>query len=184
LHLGCLALNPPPTIATVGGREAGRRIDHSPEPQRIEALTEEIRDLSPRVSPEEASSCADVAVRYTLLAGTHGLTPVAEFNILMVNLGIKRRGQCFQLADDLNAELADHKYQTLVFTRAIVHRDQPFREHNCIVVTAPGQPFQEGLVLDPWRNPGVLRWARVKLDEHPWHRRTVASRKASGAMGG
>ena len=176
---GCGALNPPPTIATVGGREAGRRIDHAPEPQRIEALAGEIRALSPDISADEATHCADRAVRYTtLLARTHHLTRSAEFNSFMVNLGLKRRGQCFQLADDLNAELAEQKYQTLVFTRAIVHWDEPFLEHNCIVVTAPGQAFEQGLVLDPWRNPGVLRWARVKLDQYPWAPRIVHRHKA------
>lgn len=171
---GCGAINPPPTIATVGGREAGRRIDHAPQPQRIAALSAEIAALSPDISPDEARHCADRAVRYTsLLARYHHLTRVAEWNSLMVNLGIKRRGQCFQLADDLNAELAEQNYQTLHFTRAIVHWDEPFLEHNCIVVTASGQAFEDGLVLDPWRNPGVLRWARVKLDQYPWQPRVV-----------
>jgi hypothetical protein len=174
---GCGAINPPPTIATVGGRGEGRRIDRAPQPQRIDALSAEIAALSPAISPQEAQRCADRAVRYTaLLAEYHGLTRSAEWNSLMVNLGLKRRGQCFQLADDLNAELAEQRYLTLVFTRAIVHWDQPFLEHNCIVVTAPGQAFEDGLVLDPWRNPGVLRWARVKLDQYPWQPRIVNRR--------
>jgi len=165
---GC-GIDAPPTIATIGGREAGARLDHAPEAQRIEALTTEMTALSGNIDPAEASRCADRAVRYTtLLTRFHRLTRSAEFNSFLVNIGVKRRGQCFQLADDLNAELAEQNYRTLVFTRAIVYRDEWFREHNCIVVTAPGQPFADGLVLDPWRIPGVLRFARVKLDQYPW----------------
>ena len=171
---GCMALDPPPTIATVGGAEAGRRLDHAPTRARIRALTDEILALSPTIDPAEAADCAELAVRYTsLLAEYHNLTTVAEFNSLMVNLGIKDRGQCFQLADDLNAELEEQHYRTILRTRAICHWDEPFKEHNCIVLTAPGQPFEEGLVIDPWRNPGTLRWARVKNDVYPWIPRVV-----------
>ncbi len=171
---GCGAINPTPTIATVGGREAGKRIDRAPQQQRIEALAVEISAISPEISPEEAGRCASRAIRYTaLLASAHGLTHVAEFNCFMVNIGVKRRGQCFQLAEDLKAELVEQDYQTLVFTRGVAYWGDLLREHNCIVVTAPGQPFDEGLVLDPWRNPGVLRWARVKLDDYPWIQRIV-----------
>jgi hypothetical protein len=171
---GCKAFNPPPSIATIGGRQSGRIIDHAPMPVRVQALTEEIRAVSARIDPDEAARCADCAVRYTrLLARYHHLTHWAEFNSLMVNVGLKKRGYCFQLADDLKAELLDQNYQTIVFTRAIAYWDQPFHEHNCIVVTAPGQPFEEGLVLDAWRNPGVLRFARVKLDAYPWIPRIV-----------
>lgn len=174
---GCKALDPPPTIATVGGREAGRRLDRAPEGERIAALTGEIRGLSAAVDPDEAARCAERAIRYTaLLAEAHGLTGSAEFNSLMVNLGIKQRGQCFQLADDLNAELQEQHYRTLVRTRAICYWGEPFKEHNCVVLTAPGQPFEDGLVLDAWRNPGVLRWARVKLDVYPWVPRVVSTR--------
>jgi hypothetical protein len=172
---GCAAQSP--TIATNGGAEAGRRIDRSPEAARIDALTQEIRALSPKINPDEAARCAARAVRYTaLLAEAHSLTPNGEYNSLMVNLGIKRRGQCFQLADDLNAELQEQNYRSLIRTRAVCYWHEPFREHNSIVLTAPGQPFEEGLVLDPWRNPGVLRWSRVKLDAYPWIPRVVHKR--------
>jgi hypothetical protein len=30
------------------------------------------------------------------------------------------------------------------------------------------QPFNEGLVLDPWRNSGDLYWTKVGQDSYPW----------------
>jgi hypothetical protein len=47
-------------------------------------------------------------------------------------------------------------------------RRATLREHNGIVVTAKGQRFEEGIVLDPWRHCGVLAWARVSQDHYPW----------------
>jgi hypothetical protein len=42
------------------------------------------------------------------------------------------------------------------------------REHNCIVVTAQGQPFDKGVVLDPWRNSGRLWYGLASKDKYPW----------------
>lgn len=177
-------LNPPPTVATIGGQEAGRRLDHAPQPERIAALTDEIVGISPQIDPGEASDCASVAVRYTaLLRQAYGLSGHGELNCLLVDLGLAPRGKCFELADDLNAQLRGREYRTLEFTRAICYWDKLFWEHNCVVLTARGQPFGEGLVLDPWRNPGVLRWARVSRDVYPWIPRIVTTRPASPSMG-
>jgi hypothetical protein len=53
----------------------------------------------------------------------------------------------------------------------VAHRGSELREHNSVVVTARGQKFEEGIVLDPWRNSGELYWARVKNDRYPWKER-------------
>jgi hypothetical protein len=42
------------------------------------------------------------------------------------------------------------------------------REHNSVVVTAEGQPFDQGIVLDGWRHLGWLHWTRVTADRYPW----------------
>jgi hypothetical protein len=42
-------------------------------------------------------------------------------------------------------------------------------EHNGIVVTAKGQRFEDGIVLDPWRKGGRLWWGTLQQDKrHPW----------------
>ena len=42
-------------------------------------------------------------------------------------------------------------------------------EHNVIVVTAKGQPFGEGILLDLWRYSGTLVWTHVGMDpEYRW----------------
>jgi hypothetical protein len=42
-------------------------------------------------------------------------------------------------------------------------------EHNTVVVTGRGQPFAEGIVLDPWRRSGALVWVPVATDTYAWH---------------
>jgi hypothetical protein len=42
--------------------------------------------------------------------------------------------------------------------------------HSTVVVTARNQPFEKGLVLDPWRNSGRLYWIPVKADRYPWEK--------------
>jgi hypothetical protein len=50
----------------------------------------------------------------------------------------------------------------------VAHRGNDLREHNSVVITANGQPFEAGLLLDPWRNSGDLYWAIVTTDSYPW----------------
>ena len=165
---GCAPM-PHNSVSTFGGEEEGARLDHASQPERIRALAAEIQGLSRNVSPSDAAHCAAHAIQYSeLLRDTYHITKPIERNNIMVNLGLKPRGLCYQLADDMLAELNDQHYQTLRFQRATANWDDIWSEHNCVVVTAPGQPFKEGLVLDPWRNAGTLRWARVKLDHYPW----------------
>jgi hypothetical protein len=52
--------------------------------------------------------------------------------------------------------------------RAIADKDDLWHEHNTVVVTARGRPFETGVVLDPWRYAGMLRFIRVADDHHPW----------------
>ena len=49
-----------------------------------------------------------------------------------------------------------------------VARLETRREHSSVVLTAPGQPFDEGIVLDAWRHSGRLYWGAVKTDKYPW----------------
>jgi hypothetical protein len=37
-----------------------------------------------------------------------------------------------------------------------------------VVLTAPGQAFDQGIVLDAWRHSGRLCWSPVQEDKYPW----------------
>jgi len=42
------------------------------------------------------------------------------------------------------------------------------REHNSLVVIPKGGRFEEGLVLDGWRQSGKPYWCHVNKDHYPW----------------
>ena len=71
----------------------------------------------------------------------------------LVNTGRRPGGLCFQFATVLLLRLDALKLQTLE-----LHWAEAFAreggEHNVIVVTAKGQPFERGVILDNWREGG------------------------------
>jgi hypothetical protein len=122
--------------------------------------------LSPTVRVDEAERLALCA--YKTSRRYRVVFPPALNNIL-VNTGGRKRGLCYQWTEDLMRELDALKLETLelhwgeAFART-------FSENNGVVVTAKGQPFAQGIVLDAWRYQGRLYWGPVRKDPegYPW----------------
>src|SRR4051812_41214377 len=86
------------SVDSVGGEEVGRELDEAPEPQRVAALRDEFVHLDERVDPEDAARAAALAIRYSqLLADTYRVVKPVELSNVLVNLGFKRRGRCYEL---------------------------------------------------------------------------------------
>src|SRR6266446_7896934 len=112
------------------------------------SLRTRIAALSPTISPDEARRVA-----YT--AYMTGLQLRREWHVvwlpgvqnLLVNMGARKGGLCFQWATELLVRLDALKLRTLE-----LHWAESFAntmgEHNVIVVTASGQPFEQGILLD------------------------------------
>lgn len=146
----------------VGCVSAGRK---GPSPAGLAA---ELRALGPTVAPAEASLTAETACGYSLqLAREYRVVRPAIFHNVLVNLGIRKRGLCFQWADDLSARLETLHLQTLQIRRGVARLDTR-REHSSVVLTAVEQPFEQGVVLDAWRHSGRLFWGAVRDDKYPW----------------
>ena len=110
-------------------------------------------------------------------------TPI--FNNFLVYHGWKKRGYCYQWTEDLLLALDTLKLKTLE-----LHWGESYagtwRENNCVVVTAKGQAFDHGMILDSWRHFGHLRWNLVPSDEdryyeNPKYAQMVRTRAASKA---
>jgi hypothetical protein len=127
-----------------------------------------MENLDPAVSPAEAQRLAACAYEYSsqLAQEYHAVRPAIWHNFL-VNMGVKRRGLCYQWAEDLSAKLETLNLTTLTVRWGIA-RAGTYREHNSVVITARGHPFESGLVLDPWRRSGKLVWKPVGADKYPW----------------
>ena len=126
--------------------------------------------LGPGIDPEEAARVA--AIAYTtgrdLKKEWKVIWPPGLQNFL-VNTGQRKGGLCFQFAERLLLRLSEQRWDTLEFHWAESF-ERTASEHNVIVVTAKGQNFYQGIILDNWRYGGRLIWGPVTDDPHyNWH---------------
>lgn len=109
----------------------------------------------------------------TILSATANLTrgyhlqPPALWHNFLVNAGVRDRGLCCHWTQDLLREI-EALYLQKYHAVWAVSRHGTWREHSSIVITAIGQAFENGLVLDAWRNAGKLYWTRVAEDFYVW----------------
>lgn len=129
-------------------------------------LRNRIAALSPSIRPEEAQQVARCAYNTgrELKREWRVVWPPGLQNFL-VNTGMRKGGLCFQWAAELLIRLDALKLETIE-----LHWAESFErtasEHNVIVVTAKGQPFHQGILLDNWRYGGHLIWGPVTGDPH------------------
>lgn len=136
---------------------------------KVKRLEQELNALSQAIDPPEARRVAETATREAaVLAEEYRLVRPAVAHNLLVVMGIKNRGLCYQWTEDLMQRLQALELKSFQLHWAVAYRGSELREHNCVVVTATGQRFFEGIVLDPWRDSGNLYWARVTKDSYPW----------------
>lgn len=134
-----------------------------------EALRARLVALSPSVDPEEARRVAHIA--YTTgreLAAKWKMFSSPTIHSLLINMGLKKGGYCYQFATELLLRLDAQKLKTLELHWAESDAGTD-TEHNVIAVTARGQPFAEGIMLDNWRHAGHLLWGPLNGDpSHTW----------------
>jgi hypothetical protein len=153
-----------------------------------EALASQLAALSLKVNREEAELLAECAyATASQLRKKYRMFGTPIFNNFLVYHGIKKRGYCFQWAEDLLVA-----FDALKLTSLELHWGEAnpgnWRENNCIVVTAKGQPFNRGIILECWRHFGRLRSGPVVGDEDPYvenstYARFVRAKSAPKAFG-
>ena len=146
------------------------------------SLRTQIAALSPTVSPDEARRVAYTT--YMTGRELHREWRVAwlpGIQNFLVNMGARKGGLCFQWATELLVRLDALKLQTLELHWAESGANTG-AEHNVIVVTARGQPFGEGILLDLWRYSGTLVWTHVGMD--PDYRWTENKSELARRLGG
>jgi hypothetical protein len=139
------------------------------------ALRARLISLSPRVNPEEARRVAYIA--YTTgqeLARKWRMVASPTVQSFLINIGVRKAGYCFQFATELLLRLNAQKLQTLELHWAESDAGTD-TEHNVIAVTARGQPFAQGILLDNWRRSGHLLWGPLNGDpDHTWQENKAA----------
>jgi hypothetical protein len=137
--------------------------------EKVELLRDELAGLNQQADLLEAGQVAQTAVTYSdQLAEEYQLVRPAVLHNVLIRVGLKDRGLCYHWTEDLLKQLQSLHLRTYQLHWGVAHRGSELREHNSVVITARGQAFEKGLVLDPWRNSGDLYWALIKTDRYPW----------------
>jgi hypothetical protein len=147
------------------------------EADKAEELANQLAMLSRRVDPNEAKLLADCAhSTVAQLRKEYRMFATPIFNNFLVYHGWRKRGYCYQWSEDLLLALDKLKLKTLELHWADTYRDT-WRENNCLVVTAKGQAFEHGMILECWRHFGHLRWNLVPSDQDPYYENTEWAEK-------
>lgn len=156
------------------------------EARQIAELTAAIAALDPQVDPEEAARAARLSYEWThKLALDYQITDPPLVHNTKVNMGLKPRGLCWHWAEDMERRLKQENFVTLEMHRAIANADNPFRiDHSTAIISARGESMFDGIVLDPWREGGVLFWEHTREDtDYNWRPRgMVLSEKRERAL--
>jgi hypothetical protein len=139
------------------------------------ALRARLAGLSPSVNPEEARRVAYIAYTTGLeLARKWEMVSSPTMQSFLINIGLKKGGYCYQFATELLVRLDAQRLKTLEFHWAESDAGTD-TEHNVIAVTARGQPFAQGIMLDNWRRSGHLLWGPLSGDpDHTWQENKAA----------
>lgn len=148
--------------------------DSSQTEQSIKSLYALLVHLPGSPDPREAKDLAQTAVLATQnLACEYGIISPPLLHNCLVNAGVKKRGLCYQWCDDLSRPLRLKHFKSFDLYAAGANVGDCWREHNALVVTAKGQSFATGILLDGWRGSGRLFFIPVAKDnKYKWAVRT------------
>jgi hypothetical protein len=133
-----------------------------------EALANQLAALSPGVDRKEAKLLADCAyATVSQLRRQYHMFGTPIFNNFLIYHGLKKRGYCYQWSEDLLIALDVLRLRSLELHWGESNPGN-WRENNCLVVTAKGQPFRTGIMLDCWRHLGQLYFGPVASSWEPY----------------
>jgi hypothetical protein len=131
-----------------------------------------VEDLDITIDKEEAKDLAKGTVFFSRkLVKKYELVSPPLWHNTLINMGIKKRGLCYDWAEDLLRFLDSKQYQTLKLHYVGADIDGYF-EHNALAVSAKGKGIEDSIVLDAWRDSGNLFFTKLKEDKkYEWRSR-------------
>ena len=130
----------------------------------IKKLRDALVALGRDVDPGEAELVSVTAHTVSRsLAREYRVVWFSGFQNLLIHMGKRQRGYCGHYTRDIGERLKELRLKTLVLHWGAAYAGTP-GENNGLVVTARNQPFEEGIVMDGWRNSGQLFWCPLKED--------------------
>src|SRR5215467_2131139 len=169
LTVGTIAAFAVSTIVVAGEQQRSHFKVPPKDVAKAEELANQFAALSRSVDPNEAKLLAECAyATVAQLRQEYRMFGTPIFNNFLVYHGWRKRGYCYQWTEDLLLALDKLKLKTLELHWGDTYRDT-WRENNCLVVTAKGQPFDRGMILECWRHFGHLRWNLVPSDQDRYY---------------
>ncbi len=143
---------------------------HDKYSDRVSGLKKDLESLSDGIDEKDAFLVANTAIRLSMvLANQYELVRPPLWHNHLVNTGKKRRGLCFHWTLDLIKRLRALDQKSFDFHCGIAYPDSWWGiTHSSVIICAKGQAFENGIVLDPWRDSGRLYWVSVKKDRYAW----------------
>lgn len=133
--------------------------------------------LSLPIDKKEANKLSKILISYSVkLAKEYKIIKPAIFHNGLVYLAIKKRGYCYHYAQDLLKEIKKYKFKSFDIYWA-VHKQGLYWEHNALLISSKNSSFEEGLLLDAWRDEGDLYFAKLKDDKkYEWKEHILKSK--------
>lgn len=138
----------------------------------IDKLTNMILSISSKITYNEAYEIAYKSTYYAMyLANKYDIVKPPMLQNFLVNENVREYGLCYHWANDMIVYLKKSRYPNIDIYKAVANNGQYF-EHNAIVITARNDDFQNGIILDAWRNSGKLFYSYVRDDKsYDWKSR-------------
>ncbi len=132
--------------------------------KEIKKLTNLILSISNKIEKEEAKEFSYDAITFSKhLANKYQVQTSALIHNVLINLNLKKRGFCYHYTNDLKKYLNKKKFKSFKLIKAVSKRDGYF-EHTSLVLTREDVDFKDIIILDPWRNTGILFFKKIKYD--------------------
>ncbi len=151
---------------------------HVPRPSATaeQRLSSMIISVDRTIDKSEAKHLAHEALMYSYtLSKKYKVDTSPWMHNFLVNVGIKKRGLCYQWADDLAKHLSRLDLKTIKLLPIGANIGKYWTEHNAVVVLPSRRniPLDKGVILDAWRHSGNLYYAPVARDtKYKWSIRT------------
>ena len=131
----------------------------------VDELAQAIREPEPGGDPVEARRATEISYSYSRqLKQNWNVTDSAIIHNAKVISGFHECGFCNDWAQAKSAPLRQENFGTLDLHRATSLPTALRIIHHSALINSKGDSKYDGIILDPWRNSGVLHWASVRED--------------------
>jgi hypothetical protein len=139
---------------------------------KVKTLSTMLLNTSKDIDKKEAEDLARSAIAYAQkLAHDYAVISPPLWQNTLVNLGVKKRGLCYEWANDLWVYLKAKNYKSLRLHYVGADVGHYF-EHNALSVSAKEEDVNNSIILDAWRNSGNLYFIEIYNDKkYDWQER-------------